>query len=394
MRLRPTAARGFALAAAVAVTVSLNGGGRAVADIEAPSWSDVQDARQNESAAAAVTAALEEALDEAEASAITLSADALEKAAAAESARAEAEAAATRAAELADRSAEAEAELAERRGQLGALASGLYRTQSDGALVARLLTSAEPESLLRRLGLLDRLSSTWAGLVSESQRSAGAAESLRAQAETARVAREDAAHTASDAASSAQAAADAEHATVAALQAQVSTLYAQLATLKNTTADAERSYRLDQEVGRQPTTGAGGTGSGATGSAGAGSGGSGGAGTGAGGSGAAPTGVTVNPAGAKAYARTAVGRYGWGDDQYQCLVLLWNRESGWRADALNRSSGAYGIPQALPATKMAAAGADWRTNGNTQVEWGLSYVKSRYGSPCSAWSHSQSTGWY
>jgi hypothetical protein len=390
MRLRLTAARGLALAAAVAVTVSLNSGGRAVADIEAPSWSDVQDARQNEAAAAAVTAALEEALDEAEASAVTLSATALEKAATAESARAEAAAAAARAAELADRSAEAEAELAERRGQLGALASGLYRTQSDGALVARLLTSAEPDSLLRRLGLLDRLSSTWAGLVSESQRSAGATESLRAQAETARVAREDAARTASDAASSAQAAADAEHARVAAVQAQVSTLYAQLATLKNTTADAERSYRLGQQVAREPTTGAGGAGSGGAGTAGAG--GSGGAG--AGGSGAAPTGVTVDPAGAKAYARTAVGRYGWGDDQYQCLVLLWNRESGWRADALNRSSGAYGIPQALPATRMAAAGADWRTNGNTQVEWGLLYVKSRYGSPCSAWSHSQSTGWY
>ncbi len=86
--------------------------------------------------------------------------------------------------------------------------------------------------------------------------------------------------------------------------------------------------------------------------------------------------------------------YGWGDDQFGCLVALWNKESGWNYQAYNRSSGAYGIPQALPGSKMGSAGADWQSNAATQVAWGLGYISGRYGSPCGAWSHSQSTGWY
>ncbi len=76
------------------------------------------------------------------------------------------------------------------------------------------------------------------------------------------------------------------------------------------------------------------------------------------------------------------------------LLALWNRESGWRWDATNPSSGAYGIPQALPASKMASAGADWRTNPRTQVQWGLSYINSRYGTVHNAWQHELSSGWY
>ena len=77
-----------------------------------------------------------------------------------------------------------------------------------------------------------------------------------------------------------------------------------------------------------------------------------------------------------------------------CLVSLWNRESGWNVSATNASSGAYGIPQSLPASKMASAGSDWRTNAATQIKWGLGYIKATYGSPCGAWGHSQATGWY
>ena len=77
-----------------------------------------------------------------------------------------------------------------------------------------------------------------------------------------------------------------------------------------------------------------------------------------------------------------------------CLLWLWNRESGWRTNAYNASSGAYGIPQSLPGSKMGNYAADWRTNYETQVMWGLLYIDGRYGSPCSAWAHSQSTGWY
>ncbi|MCO5986958.1 lytic transglycosylase domain-containing protein [Actinoallomurus spadix] len=79
--------------------------------------------------------------------------------------------------------------------------------------------------------------------------------------------------------------------------------------------------------------------------------------------------------------------------QFGCLVNLWNRESGWRVHAAN-PSGAYGIPQALPGSKMASAGPDWQNNATTQIKWGLGYIKSRYGKPCGAWAHSQSTGWY
>lgn len=101
-----------------------------------------------------------------------------------------------------------------------------------------------------------------------------------------------------------------------------------------------------------------------------------------------------SPAGAQASARAMLGNHGWGDDQFSCLVSLWNKESGWNYQAYNRSSGAYGIPQALPGSKMATAGADWQSNAATQVAWGLGYISGRYGSPCGAWSHSQSVGWY
>ncbi|TQJ31284.1 lytic transglycosylase domain-containing protein [Microbacterium sp. SLBN-146] len=101
-----------------------------------------------------------------------------------------------------------------------------------------------------------------------------------------------------------------------------------------------------------------------------------------------------SPAGAQASARAMLPEYGWGDDQFACLVSLWNKESGWNYQAYNRSSGATGIPQALPGSKMASAGGDWQTNAATQVRWGLGYIAGRYGSPCGAWSHSQSVGWY
>ncbi|WP_205791760.1 lytic transglycosylase domain-containing protein [Microbacterium sulfonylureivorans] len=101
-----------------------------------------------------------------------------------------------------------------------------------------------------------------------------------------------------------------------------------------------------------------------------------------------------SPAGAQASARAMLGNYGWGDDQFGCLVSLWNKESGWNYRAYNAGSGAYGIPQALPGSKMGSAGADWQTNAATQVAWGLGYISGRYGSPCGAWSHSESVGWY
>jgi type IV secretory pathway VirB10-like protein len=107
---------------------------------------------------------------------------------------------------------------------------------------------------------------------------------------------------------------------------------------------------------------------------------------------AAPAATGDNsPSAARAYAKSLMAsKYGWGADQFSCLNSLWNRESGWRVHAAN-PSGAYGIPQALPGSKM---GAGWQNSARVQVAWGLGYIKSRYGTPCGAWSHSQSSGWY
>lgn len=84
------------------------------------------------------------------------------------------------------------------------------------------------------------------------------------------------------------------------------------------------------------------------------------------------------------YGKELAAEYGWGDDQWSCLVSLWIGESNWDYSATNSSSGAYGIPQSLPASKMATAGDDWKTNPITQMEWGMDYIKTSYGDPCGA----------
>ena len=89
-----------------------------------------------------------------------------------------------------------------------------------------------------------------------------------------------------------------------------------------------------------------------------------------------------------------INSYGWSEDDYWALVNLWNRESGWDIYCYNTSSGATGIPQALPGNKMASEGDDWETNGETQIRWGLKYIQGRYGSPSGAWGHFLSHNWY
>lgn len=96
----------------------------------------------------------------------------------------------------------------------------------------------------------------------------------------------------------------------------------------------------------------------------------------------------------QSYAQKRCSDYGWSNEDFNCLVVLWNRESGWNMYAQNRSSGAYGIPQALPASKMSSAGSDYLTNYETQINWGLSYIKTRYGNPSVALAHSNLKGWY
>ena len=93
-------------------------------------------------------------------------------------------------------------------------------------------------------------------------------------------------------------------------------------------------------------------------------------------------------------AQAMLGSFGWSASQFSCLDPLWAGESGWSVTASNPSTGAYGIPQAMPASKMASAGPNWRTSAATQIRWGLDYIKSTYGSPCAAWSHEEADGWY
>jgi phage protein D len=87
-------------------------------------------------------------------------------------------------------------------------------------------------------------------------------------------------------------------------------------------------------------------------------------------------------------------KFGYGSNQFDCFDNIIMRESKWDINATNPSSGAYGIPQALPGSKMASEGSDWRTNPATQIIWGIKYMKDRYGSPCGAWSFKSSRGWY
>jgi len=87
--------------------------------------------------------------------------------------------------------------------------------------------------------------------------------------------------------------------------------------------------------------------------------------------------------------------YGWGSGaEWTCLDELWTRESGWRMVWNYQGSGAYGIPQAQPASKMASAGADYMTDPATQIRWGLGYIRGTYGDPCTAWAHETASGWY
>ncbi|WP_186317727.1 hypothetical protein [Curtobacterium sp. 9128] len=355
-----------------------------------PTWQDVQNAKGNEAAKAAEVQTVQAALQSAQAEAATKSQAALDasaKATAAEADLSEATQTATSLQAQADQAA-ATAERAQTRA--GQLAANLYRDGSTDQMTTRIATAKDPSQLLYQLGAMDQLSTTWDGVLDEASVAAKTASSLHDQATRAERERASLAAAAEQRSSEAAAAQKTADAAVASTQQHSNELYAQLASLQDTTAATEQQYEVGQAVAAQAAeqarlaqaaaAAAARTHTPSTSDT----------------SYPSTDGVTVDPAGAKAYARSVLGNYGWGDDQYGCLVSLWTQESGWRANALNSSSGAYGIPQALPASKLAAAGADWRTNQNTQINWGLAYIKSSYGSPCGAWNHEMSVNphWY
>jgi hypothetical protein len=386
----------------------------AQADETYPSWADVEAARSTTATTQAAVGRITGLLSGLEATAAELGDAAVVANGAAAEARAASGTAAAQAALLASRLTLATEKASAANAQLGLLGAQLYRAGATG-IVTRLLFSADGggTDLLYQLGVTTRLGEATAGIRQRALTQANAVQSMEKQAAAAATERDRLARTATARATAAATARRAADDQLAAQAATADLLVTQLASLKNSTAATERSYlagvaadeaykqqqaqaeraaaaaRVAQAAAAQAAAGQSVAGQGA------GSGGSTGATDSGTGGGAAPApGAVVDPAGARAYASSAVSARGWGQGEYGCLVSLWNRESGWRVDAYNAGSGAYGIPQSLPGSKMASAGSDWRTNAATQINWGLGYIGARYGAPCGAWAHSESVGWY
>ncbi len=243
----------------------------------------------------------------------------------------------------------------------------LDRAGGGNTLTAELLADGRGSDLLSKLSDLGQLARRGAYLETAALQKRNIVTSLEAQASKAEKLRASLKNVADAAAQAAQIAQATAQADLATGQQQLTVLSEQAAALNGTAQTLSDAYTAGQLAELQrggPVTALD------------------------------TSGVVVDPAAAQAYARGAIGAYGWGSDQFVCLVELWNRESGWRANAYNVSSGAYGIPQSLPANKMLTAGADWLTNADTQINWGLSYISRAYRTPCGAWSHETSIGWY
>lgn len=400
----------------LATGVFLGGGLPALAESEGsesyPTWSEVEAARVSDGAREELTGRLQQALSVAQTEADAAASHAARAARAAEQAETELRRATEREAALHLRAEHSRGQLDESSEELARMVSWMYINGTGVASTSQLVTSDNPEEFMSKLSTATQVSSSWNSLAERSELELNTIEGLQRQAEEARADRERRAEAAARAAEDARDAEQVAVAAVSAAQERSDTVYAQLASLHGTSVEEERRKQIDRQVAEQPVpTGAGGGASPtpavpapASPSPGgdSGAGGPGGSGEskpdggGGGDAGAGGGTVVVDPAAAQAYARSVLGAYGWGDEQFPCLVSLWHGESGWRADARNPWSGAYGIPQAYPAEKMAAAGPDWRTNARTQIDWGLAYIHGRYGSPCAAWDiwQARSPHWY
>ena len=376
MRTRP----GYAVIAAAFVAAALTLPAAPALGEDYPSWEEVAAAKQDVASREAEATRISGLVASLETTAAALG-DAAVAAAGESAAAAAAHAAAEqRATTLASQATAASAEAVASSERLGRVGATLARSGGADVTLRLLFTDDASTDLLQGLSRAAQLTTIYGGIADRAETAKAASASLSAQADVAERERSRLADIAADAAAEAESAHAAAEAELAEQRAVVDTLYAQLASLRDSTAALERQYQAGEQL-RQAEEArllAAEAASGDSVNVGS----------------APPPGVVVDTAGAKAYAAGAVARYGWGAGEYQCLVQLWTRESSWRADAYNASSGAYGIPQSLPGSKMASAGADWRTNAATQIEWGLSYIADRYGSPCGAWAHSERFNWY
>ncbi|QHK19302.1 lytic transglycosylase domain-containing protein [Pseudarthrobacter psychrotolerans] len=384
-----------------------------------PSWQDVQNAKQSEAGKAAEVARINGLLGGLQAEADSLGNAAVTSAAEYALAEAALQAATSAVDALTAQTARAAADLGQYKKEIGALAAQSYKTGGTnmGFFVA---LDAVQKNSIQGLNIVQIVSDKTAALVNKSAAAERISRALADQEQAARAERErlsGEARTKLDAARSAQQAMSRQ---ISEQQEHGQELIAQLASLKGTTAAVEGEFRQGQaalaayetaqaakraaaqEQARQQAEAA----------------------ANAAALGAAqkpapavpgvpapapvptpapppvvvvpsvPGGAVNDPAGAKNYAAGQLSGYGWGQDQFQCLASLWTKESNWLTTATNPYSGAYGIAQALPASKYASAGSDWLTSYRTQVNWGLSYIADRYGSPCSAWNHSVANNWY
>lgn len=359
------------LVAALGVTLPANA-------VDYPSWDDVEAARGNEAATAATITTIDTLLDGLQAESARLGDTAVAAAAEASSARAALEQAQSSSENLTRQATAAAADARRSAEQASVLAAALYRAGGSD-LTATLLVSSESDSddLLARLGTIGRVGEQVGLALERAEQDHNVAQALADQADVARDERDRLSGIADAALATAEAAVAAADAAVAEQQARLTQLYEQLALLKDTSVYLEQQYRIGLE-----SQGGGNTG------------GDGGGGGSSDGGFVVPGSEVNNVAAAQHFAMVQLANMGYGSDQGNCLIWLWNRESGWRTNAYNASSGAYGIPQALPGSKMANYAADWRTNYETQVMWGLIYISGRYGTPCAAWAHSESVGWY
>jgi hypothetical protein len=368
--------------AAVVAAVLVSGVGLAapaLADEQWPTEAEVQAAKQNAAASEAEYNKIQGLVQQNQATAVAAAATALAKQNDYAKAEQAYQQASDKAASLQSQADAAKQAAADANRRFGSIASQLYVAGGNSGLTTQLLLDrGKASELLDKLSAMSRLTGLASGLRDQAAQQANVADALSAQAADAQQARKKLAGDAQAALTAAQAAQKAADDALARSQAQSQTAYAQMAELKQQSAelqqkDAEHKAYL-AALARQR---------------------------------AAQSGdpnyllqvsrsITPDPAAAKSYAHSQLGAHGWGEDQWGCLVDLWTHESGWRVNAYNTSSAAYGIPQAWPGQKMATYGDDWMTNYVTQINWGLAYIKSSYGSPCAAWSFemSHTPNWY
>lgn len=381
-----------------------------------PSWQDVQNAQQSEAGKSAEVATINDLLTGLQSTAEALGTAAVAAAADYAVTDAALQTASAKVDVLTAQVAHVNGQLGQYKKELGGLAAQAYKTGATnmGFFVA---LDAVQTNNMQGLNIVQIISDKTASLVQKSAAAEKAAQALADQQQAAKAERERLAGEAKTKLEAAQAAQQAMARQVAQQQQHSQELSAQLASLKGTTAAVEDGYRQGQaaqaayeaaqaakraiaeEQARQQADAAAKAAAQAAqaqayqapqkp----------------AGGSTpnpppavvypSIPGGAVNDPAGAKNYAAARLSAFGWGPDQFQCLVQLWTKESDWLTTATNPSSGAYGIAQALPAGKYASAGSDWLTSYRTQIEWGLGYIANRYGSPCGAWSHEVAMNWY